>query len=242
MATDTARPVYIEEPRFARWLFASSQAAWIWLIARLWLGWEWFQAGWTKVFGGNITWRFWNWGDEAYSLTGDGNIGWVRSGTVEGQQVGVGDNVAGFANNAIESAQGPHPDVAYSWYVDYLEWIRDTAHPVLGSMVAIGEVVIGVLLIVGLFTGIAALLGSILNFSFVFAGSAGVNPAMLLVSGLLILAWRNAGWYGLDRWVLPALGTPWHRGELVEQVVDRRSEVGTPVPPGQGRAPDPPVT
>jgi hypothetical protein len=30
--------------------------------------------------------------------------------------------------------------------------------------------VIGVLLIVGLFTGIAALLGSILNFSFVFAG------------------------------------------------------------------------
>ena len=39
---------------------------------------------------------------------------------------------------------------------------------------------------------------------------------MLLVSGLLVLAWRNAGWYGLDRWVLPALGTPWHRGELVD--------------------------
>ena len=61
VATDTAQPVYIEEPRFAQWVFASSQAAWIWLIARLWLGWEWFQAGWTKVFGGNITWRFWNW-------------------------------------------------------------------------------------------------------------------------------------------------------------------------------------
>jgi len=79
-----------------------------------------------------------------------------------------------------------------------------------------GEVVIGVALILGLFTGIAALVGSVLNFSFVFAGSAGVNPAMLLVSGLLVLAWRNAGWYGLDRWVLPALGTPWHRGELVD--------------------------
>jgi thiosulfate dehydrogenase (quinone) large subunit len=74
-------------------------------------------------------------GCEAYSLTGDGNIGWVRSGTVEGQHVGVGDNVAGFASNAIESTQGPHPDVAYSWYVDYLEWIRDTAHPVLGPIV-----------------------------------------------------------------------------------------------------------
>jgi thiosulfate dehydrogenase [quinone] large subunit len=47
-----------------------------------------------------------------------------------------------------------------------------------------------------------------LNFSFVFAGSAGVNPAMILVSLFLILAWRNAGWYGLDRFVLPRLGTP----------------------------------
>ena len=81
---------------------------------------------------------------------------------------------------------------------------------------AIGEVVIGIALILGLFTGIMAFLGAVLNFSFVFAGSAGVNPAMILVSGLLILAWRNAGWYGLDRFVLPKLGTPWHRGELFE--------------------------
>jgi thiosulfate dehydrogenase [quinone] large subunit len=40
---------------------------------------------------------------------------------------------------------------------------------------------------------------------------------MILISGLLILAWRNAGWYGLDRWVLPALGTPWHRGDLLDR-------------------------
>jgi thiosulfate dehydrogenase [quinone] large subunit len=66
----------------------------------------------------------------------------------------------------------------------------------------------------GLFTGIAAFLGSILNFSFVFAGSAGVNPAMILVAGAVILAWRNAGWYGLDRFALPALGTPWRPGGL----------------------------
>lgn len=83
--------------------------------------------------------------------------------------------MAGFAQRGIEGAEGPHPDVAYSWYVSFLEWIRDTAHPVLGPLVAIGEVVIGVALILGLFTGIAAFLGSVLNFSFVFAGTAGVN-------------------------------------------------------------------
>jgi thiosulfate dehydrogenase (quinone) large subunit len=56
--------------------------------------------------------------------------------------------------------------------------------------------------------------GAILNFSFIFAGSAGVNPAMIVVSMFVILAWRNAGWFGLDRFVLPRLGTPWCRGEL----------------------------
>ena len=33
-----------------------------------------------------------------------------------------------------------------------------------------------------------------------------------LLEVLLILAWRNAGYIGLDRWVLPALGTPWQPG------------------------------
>ena len=42
-------PVYIEEPPFSRWLFGSSAAAWIWLVARLWLGYEWLHAGWEKV-------------------------------------------------------------------------------------------------------------------------------------------------------------------------------------------------
>jgi thiosulfate dehydrogenase (quinone) large subunit len=220
MAATTSRrfrrdTVYIEEPRASRWLFGSSTAAWLWLVARLWLGWEWFQSGWGKVFGGEISL------DGTFRFSGDNNIGWVR----RSGDVGVGDSVAGFADRAIESAEGPHPDVAYSWYVTFLEWIRDTSHPVLGPMVAVGELVIGALLILGLFTGMAAFLGAVLNFSFVFAGSAGVNPAMILVSGLLILAWRNAGWWGLDRWVLPRLGTPWHRGTLVGGKPDETGDV-----------------
>jgi thiosulfate dehydrogenase [quinone] large subunit len=31
---------------------------------------------------------------------------------------------------------------------------------------------------------------------------------------LLVLAWRNAGYYGLDRYILPALGTPWQKGKV----------------------------
>lgn len=207
----------IEEPPAARWLFGSGAAAWLWLVARLWLGWTWFEAGWSKVFGGDLAWQPWEWGDVQW--TGDGDIGWVRASG----DTGIGDAVAGFAAGAVESSEGAHPAVTYDWYVNFLEWIRDTAHPVVGPVVAIGELVIGAFLIVGLFTGIVAFLGAILNFSFVFAGSAGTNPAMILVSLLLILAWRNAGWIGLDRWVLPALGTPWRRGG-VDVLTPRETE------------------
>ncbi|MCB2223789.1 MAG: DoxX family protein [Actinobacteria bacterium] len=206
----------IEEPAAARALFGSTTFAPLWLVLRLWLGWEWFQAGWSKVFGGTITWRFWDWGKAAYSFGGTGNIGWVRSGTVLGadgtEQVRhVGDAVAGFAAGAVNASSGPHPDVAYSWYVEFLKWVQHTAAPVVGPMVAVGELLIGLALLVGMFTGIVAALGALLNFSYVFAGSAGVNPAMILVSMGLILAWRNAGWIGLDRWLLPAIGVPWRR-------------------------------
>jgi thiosulfate dehydrogenase [quinone] large subunit len=36
-----------------------------------------------------------------------------------------------------------------------------------------------------------------------FTGSAGVNPAYAIVEVFLILAWRNAGYLGLDGFALP---------------------------------------
>jgi thiosulfate dehydrogenase [quinone] large subunit len=74
--------------------------------------------------------------------------------------------------------------------------------------------VVGILLIIGLFTGIAAFVGATMNFSYVFAGSAGVNPLFIVISLFLIMAWPVAGWYGLDRIVLPELGTPWQPGTV----------------------------
>lgn len=214
--------VVVQEPPLAQRIFGTTMLAWLWLILRFWLGWEWLHAGWRKVFGGNITWKVWEWGGEESFLFGDGNIGWIRAGEITAADgtvrvVGVGDSVAGFATGGIAASEGPHPDVAYSWYVSTLEFIRDTAHPVVGPVVAIGEVVIGIALILGAFVGIAAFLGVVLNFSFVFAGSAGVNPAMIIIGLVIILAWRVAGWYGLDRWLLPAIGVPWQREVLVRR-------------------------
>jgi thiosulfate dehydrogenase [quinone] large subunit len=94
--------------------------------------------------------------------------------------------------------------------------------------------VVGILLILGLFTGIAAFIGAAMNFSYVFAGSAGMNPLFIIISLFLIMAWRVAGWYGLDRIVLPWLGTPWQSGTLLRETAGpRASPIGLTPSPGR---------
>lgn len=124
-----------------------------------------------------------------------------------------GQSILGFWNGALQNATGPHPSVGYDWYASFLRsLVSGNAQTWFGPLVAIGEVVVGVCLILGLFTGIAAFLAALLNFNYMLAGSAGVNPLYFLFGIFLIMAWRNAGWIGVDRWLLPWLGTPWHPG------------------------------
>ena len=51
-----------------------------------------------------------------------------------------------------------------------------------------------------------------MNMSFLLAGSASTNPIMFALAIGLIMAWKVAGYYGVDRWLLPMLGTPWRPG------------------------------
>ena len=184
--------VSIEEPKVARFFFASPAAAPIWLVARIWLGYQWLHAGWEKITG---TDGGWHWAFTSQS--------WLKTSA----------GLKGFAGYALTSAKGPHAAVNYGWYAAFLRWIGRSGG-FLAPAIAVGEFLIGAALIVGLFTAIAALFGGMLTMSFGLAGVAGVNPLFFLVEVLLILAWRNAGYYGLDRYVLPALGTPWKPGRL----------------------------
>jgi len=70
-------------------------------------------------------------------------------------------------------------------------------------MIAWGEVIVGAALILGLFVGLAAFFGSFMNLNFLLAGTVSVNPIMITLGVFLILAWRVAGYWGLDRFVLP---------------------------------------
>ncbi len=33
-------------------------------------------------------------------------------------------------------------------------------------------------------------------------GATSFNPLMLVISILIVMAWKTAGWWGLDRWLL----------------------------------------
>ena len=49
-----------------------------------------------------------------------------------------------------------------------------------------------------------------MNMSFLLAGSASVNPVLFTFEVGLMLGWKVAGYYGVDRYLLPRLGVPWH--------------------------------
>lgn len=139
--------------------------------------------------------------------------GWgkVTSAVWTGDKAGVA--IAGFVGGALEKTGGAHPDVA-GWYAMWLKEVILPNASVFSHMVAYGELLIGLGLILGAFTGVAAFFGTFLNMSFLFAGAVSINPIMILIQLFLILAWRVAGWFGLDRFILPLFGTPWHPGKL----------------------------
>jgi thiosulfate dehydrogenase [quinone] large subunit len=84
---------------------------------------------------------------------------------------------------------------------------------------------VGLGLIFGILTGFAAFFGAFMNMSFLLAGSASTNPVMFTLAVGVILAWKVAGYYGVDRWLLPMLGTPWH--PTIMSTDDRKANTST---------------
>lgn len=131
-------------------------------------------------------------------------IGKVTSDAWTGENAGAA--VRGYMEGAL--ARVNDGDVA-GWYAWFLETVVIPNAVPFSYLVAWGEILVGLGLIVGLLTGIAAFFGAVMNMSFLLAGTVSSNPVMLIIAILLSMAWKVAGWYGLDRWALPRLGTPW---------------------------------
>src|SRR6476660_3857585 len=164
---------------------------------------------------------------------------WLEAGwhkfTGEGWMDG-GAALAGLWNNAVAIPEGGRPPITYEWYRGFLQLLIDNnAQTWFAPLITFGEMAVGLGLIFGILTGFAAFFGSMMNMSFMLAGSASTNPILFTLAIGLMLGWKVAGYYGLDRWLLPALGVPW-RGHVDTPHPTPPPSPSTPAPPPQEAA------
>jgi len=137
-----------------------------------------------------------------HKLTGEG---WMDGGSA----------LRAYWERAAAIPEGGRPPITYEWYRDFINFLLGGNHETwFAVLITFGEIAVGVGLVLGLLTGVAAFFGAFMNMSFLLAGSASTNPVLFTLAIGLMLAWKVAGYYGIDRYLLPLLGTPWHVGSI----------------------------
>ncbi|KMK74375.1 DoxX family protein [Alkalihalobacillus pseudalcaliphilus] len=131
-------------------------------------------------------------------------LGWAWLSSGWGKVTGE-FNAAGYLQNAVANPVMNGEVMKYPWYVSFLEGFAIPNAEIFSFVVAWGEVLVGLGLIVGVFTSAAAFFGMVMNMSFLLAGTISSNPWMVAVSVIIMVAGANAGRYGGDRYVLPYL-------------------------------------
>lgn len=169
----------VQDPPLVQKLLSDPRAGWLFVLPRIWLGLQWFDAGSHKVT------------DPKWTQTGEALLGyWTR---------------------AVAIPETGRPPISFDWYRSFLQMMIDTeAYTWFAKLVAYGEVLVGIALILGAFTGIAAFFGGFMNWNFMMAGSASTNPLLFVAAIALILAWKVSGYIGADFFLLRWIGTPWH--------------------------------
>ena len=172
----------MEDAPMVKSLFNSTKFAWLWMIVRVYVGYQWLTASLHKLESPD----------------------WMHTGAA----------LKGYWLNAVSIPEAPaKPAIYYDWYRSFLQSMLDNQSYVwFAKLVAVGEFLVGLALILGIFVGVAAFFGGLMNFSFMLAGSLSSGPVLLVLEILLIVAWKTAGYYGLDRFFFKFIGAPWKPG------------------------------
>lgn len=133
-------------------------------------------------------------------------------------KVSNGFDASGYLTGVVNN------EMVIEQYPTYHAFIENFAIPnssVFSFMVAWGELLVGLGLLVGVFTTAAVFFGMVMNFAFMFAGTVSSNPLLILISIFIIAAGYNAGHYGGDRWVIPYLRTKVFKMKSKEQPIEQ---------------------
>ena len=166
------------------------EPSWVkWLLSHPYAAWIWLPLR---------IWLGWQWIQAAEHKIFE--PAWVETGFA----------LKGFWERALAVPEGGRPIIAFDWYRGFIQMLLDAeAYTWFAPLVAYGELLIGIALVLGAFTGIAAFFGAFMNWNFMMAGTASTNPMLFAIAVGLILAWKVSGYIGLDYYLLRWLGTPW---------------------------------
>jgi thiosulfate dehydrogenase [quinone] large subunit len=181
---DETTPGQIHDPVAWRLLLGNIFFAVIWMPLRFFVGIEWLAAGEHKIRSDS----------------------WMDGGTA----------LKGFWERQLTAPEGGSaPAGTYAWFQDFLQYMYDHEwYTWFAKLIAVGEFLVGIGLVVGALVGITAFFGSFMNINFQLAGVTSSNPVLFALTVFLVLAWKVAGYWGLDRYLLSALGAPWQRGKV----------------------------
>jgi thiosulfate dehydrogenase [quinone] large subunit len=169
----------LEIPSVINMVFSDRRFSILWLAVRVWLGWQWIQASLHKLESPD----------------------WMVTGNA----------LKGFWMGAVKiPTDGGHPAITYAWYRGFLQaMLNAQAYTWFAKVVAVSEFLIGLALILGIFVGFTAFFGGFMNWNFIMAGSASVNGMFFGLAVMLVLAWKIAGYLGVDYFLLPKIADLW---------------------------------
>src|SRR5688572_27522210 len=90
----------IEDPAIVKFLFTDARMSVLWLVVRVYVGWQWATAGLHKIFVEG-SWAF--------------NEGWV----------GTGASLQGFWERIVAIPESGRPAINYDWYRSFIQYLLD---------------------------------------------------------------------------------------------------------------------
>jgi len=182
-------PTHMDNPKMIDALFGKTNFSWLWLIVRIFVGIQWLSASIHKL----------------------SSPAWIQTGEAL---------KAYWMNAAAIPAAPAKPVIYYDWYRTFIQsLLNHQSYLWFGKLIAIGELLVGLALILGFLVGLTAFFGGLMNLSFMLAGSLGSGPVLIVLEMLLVVAWKTAGYYGLDRYFFNFIGAPWKPGRWFQKKV-----------------------
>ncbi|AET68067.1 DoxX protein [Desulfosporosinus orientis DSM 765] len=150
------------------------------LILRLYVGYDFLTSGWEKIISG---------------FNGTAVTGFLKGGLAQ-------THGALLASKGAAAAAHPNVSDVWAWFISN---VFIPSSPLVACFVKFGEFFVGLGLILGCFSALAAFFGIIMNFSYLLSGTVSVNPQLIIFQLIILLIGAAIYTIGVDQFFMGKL-------------------------------------